>query len=80
MNLKKDYSSFQEGMKRFETAMGGVPDRVPVLAQMHEFAMKEIKANAKEFYTTANLLPAATLEIQEKYGIDVNKYIPKWKK
>jgi len=71
MNLKKDYTAFQQGANRFDTAMKSISDRVPVCAQMHEFTMKEIKATAKEFYTTANLLPTATLEIQEKYGIDV---------
>ncbi len=71
MNLQKDYSSFLEGAKRFETAMKGVPDRVPVCAQMHEFVMKEIGAHAKEFYTTPGLLPTGTLEVQAKYGIDV---------
>lgn len=71
INFKKDYSSFQEGAKRFETAMNGVPDRVPVCAQMHEFAMKEIGISAKKFYTTPEILAGGTLEIQEKYGIDV---------
>lgn len=54
-----------------EAAMAGVPDRVPVCAQMHEFVMSELGVNAKEFYTTARHLPAGTLEIMEKYGIDV---------
>ena len=69
--FKKDYSSFQEGVKRFEAAMTGIPDRVPVVTQMHEFAMKELGIPAKEFYTTPEILAAGTLEIQEKYGIDV---------
>ena len=30
LDFKKDYSSFQEGAKRFEAAMAGIPDRVPV--------------------------------------------------
>jgi uroporphyrinogen-III decarboxylase len=69
--IDKDFSSFQEGLKRFETAMSGLPDRVPVAAQMHEFAMQELSVSAKAFYTTPELLAAGTLEIQEKYGIDV---------
>lgn len=68
---QKEFSSFQDGVRRFETAMNGIPDRVPVCAQMHEFAMKEIGATAKDFYTNAQLLAGGTLEIQEKYGIDV---------
>lgn len=71
MSSQPDYSSFREGAQRFETALKSIPDRVPVCAQMHEFAMKEIGANAKEFYTTPDLLPVATLEILQKYGIDV---------
>jgi uroporphyrinogen-III decarboxylase len=69
--INKDYSSFQEGVKRFETAMAGIPDRVPVVSQIHEFAMKELRIPADRFYTTPEILAAGTLEIQEKYGIDV---------
>ena len=66
-----DYSSLQKGAKGFEKAMSGIPDRVPVCAQMHEFAMMEIGARAIDFYTNAELLTTGTLEVQEKYGIDV---------
>jgi uroporphyrinogen-III decarboxylase len=68
---QKDYSLFQEGAKRFDQAMIGVPDRVPVYAQMHEFVMKELDVNAKKFYTTPETLVTGTLEVCEKYGIDV---------
>ena len=71
LELNKDYSSFQEGVKRFETALDGIPDRVPVISQLHEFAMKELGISAKQFYTTPETLAAGTLEIQEKFGIDV---------
>ena len=67
----RDFTSFQEGAKRFQKAMAGIPDRVPVCAQMHEFAMQEIGATARDFYTNPEMLAAGTLEIQEKYGIDV---------
>jgi uroporphyrinogen-III decarboxylase len=69
--INKDFSSFQDGIKRFESAMEGIPDRVPVVTQMHEFAMKELGIAASRFYTTPEVLAAGTLEIQEKYGIDV---------
>jgi len=68
---QKDFSSFQQGLQRFEKAMAGVPDRVPVCAQLHEFAMHEIRAPAAEFYSNAQMLTAATLEVHAKYGIDV---------
>jgi uroporphyrinogen-III decarboxylase len=69
-HTKKDYSFFQDGLRRMKVAMNGIPDRVPIYAQMHEFVMKELGANAREFYTTPELLPIGTLEIMEKYGID----------
>jgi len=68
---RKAYSSFQEGAMRLEKAMAGVPDRVPVYAQMHEFVMRELGVSAKTFYTTPDILVRGTLEICEKYGIDV---------
>jgi uroporphyrinogen-III decarboxylase len=71
LDINKDFSSFQDGLDRFETAMQGIPDRVPVVTQMHEFAMKELGIAAGKFYTTPEILAAGTLEIQEKYGIDV---------
>ena len=51
--------------------MAGVPDRVPLLAQLHEFAMKETHAAAREFYSSPELLTVATLKTHAKYGIDV---------
>ena len=69
--MQTDFSSFQEGARRFDMAMRGIPDRVPVCVQMHEFAMKEIGARPIEFYSTPEMLVNATLEIQDKYGIDV---------
>jgi len=71
MTLQPDFSSFQQGAKRFERALLGIADRVPVCAQMHEFAMKAIGARPKEFYRNARLLVHATLEVQGEFGIDV---------
>ena len=71
MTSQPDFSSFQQGARRFETAMTGIADRVPVCAQMHEFAMKEIGAKPLDFYTTPEMLVTGTLEVQQKYGIDV---------
>ncbi len=70
-NFKEDYTSFQEGAKRLDDAMQGIPDRVPVYAQLHEFALNELGISAKTFYTTPEILTPATLEITERYGIDV---------
>jgi uroporphyrinogen-III decarboxylase len=71
IEFKKDYYSFKEGAKRFNDAMKGVPDRVPVYAQLHEFAMKELGIPPKVFYTTPEIIAPASLEIAERYGIDV---------
>ncbi len=69
--FKDNYYSFQEGAKRLDDAMKGIPDRIPVYAQMHEFTMNELGIPAKTFYTTPEILTPATLEIAERYGIDV---------
>ncbi len=68
---QNDHSRFQDGAKRLETAMTGIPDRVPVLAQLHEFAMHACGVPAHRFYTTPETLVTATLETQKEYGIDV---------
>lgn len=68
---EKDYSVFRQGARRYASAMKGIPDRVPVYAQMHEFAMKEIGVSAKKFYTEPEILVRGTLEVTQKYGIDV---------
>lgn len=69
--FKDDYTGFQVGVARLEQAMRGVADRVPVYAQMHEFALAELGIPADEFYTRPELLVPGCLEIQERYGIDV---------
>ncbi len=69
--FKKDYSSFQQGLGRLQTAMNGIPDRVPVFTQMHEFAMKELGMNATEFFANPDLLVGGYLSVLEKFGMDV---------
>jgi len=64
-------SFFHEGQQRYQAAMAGVPDRVPVFAQLHEFASKQLKVSPKKFYTTPELLVRGTLEVTAAYGIDV---------
>jgi uroporphyrinogen-III decarboxylase len=67
----KYFASFQQGIQRYQHALAGISDRIPLCAQLHELAMKEAGATAKEFYTHAELLVTATLATHEKYGIDV---------
>ncbi len=70
---RKDYHAFQAGAKLLDDALakGRTPERVPIYAQLHEFAMHELGVTAREFYTTPELLIYGALEITEKYGIDV---------
>jgi len=51
--------------------MRGIPDRVPVYAQIHEFVRKELGVSAKEFYTTPEVLVHGILEVTEQCGLDV---------
>jgi len=62
---------FQKGARRFKAAMAGIPDRVPVYAQMHEFVCHELGADPRQFYTDPQLLVRGTLEVMAAYGIDV---------
>jgi len=71
LDFKDAYYSFQEGARRLDEAMKGIPDRVPVYAQMHEFTLNELGIPAKTFYTTPEILTPATLEIAERYHLDV---------
>lgn len=69
--LGHDYTCFREGAARYRMAMAGVPDRIPVFAQLHEFAMAQLGVPAQEFYTRPDLLVPGILEVQKRYGIDV---------
>ena len=64
-------SFFHEGYQRYNAALTGKPDRVPVFAQMHEFALHELNIPPNEFYGSAELLVKGSLEVMETYGIDV---------
>jgi uroporphyrinogen-III decarboxylase len=64
-------SAFQDGFRRYRAAMKGIPDRVPVFAQMHEFVLDALKVQPKEFFTTPELMVKGSLDIMETYGIDV---------
>jgi len=65
-----DYSNFKAGVNRFHAAMKGIPDRVPVYAQIHDFARKELGVGGKEFYTDPELLVNGSLETMKRWGID----------
>jgi uroporphyrinogen-III decarboxylase len=73
INRRKDYHAFQAGAKLLADALARdkTPERVPIYAQLHEFAMHELGVTARAFYTTPELLIYGALEITETYGIDV---------
>jgi uroporphyrinogen-III decarboxylase len=64
-------SFFQEGLRRYHAAMTGRPDRVPLFAQIHEFALHELNLSPENFYTSPQLIINGCLEVMEAYGIDV---------
>ncbi|MDA3787062.1 MAG: hypothetical protein PF503_00975 [Desulfobacula sp.] len=70
VELKKKYTFLQQGAERQAAANNGIPDRVPIIAQMPEFARKELGLGPREFYSSPELIAAGTLEIMERYGID----------
>ncbi len=70
VDFKNNYTFLQEGAKRQEESNKGIPGRVPVIAQMPEFARKELGLGTREFYSSPELIAAGTLETMERYGID----------
>jgi uroporphyrinogen decarboxylase len=62
---------FKEGLFRYEKGMQGIPDRVPLFAQLHEFAAAETGVTPEKFYTDPVTLVSNSLEVMEAYGIDV---------
>lgn len=68
---QRDYTGFQQGVERLKAAMAGVPDRVPVLAQMHEFVAAQVGIPRREFFTSPEIMVPAILEVQAQYGLDV---------
>jgi len=62
---------FESGFKRFFDSLEGTPDRVPFIAQMHEFAMACSKSSAKQFYCDAECIVHNTIDTAEKFGFDI---------
>lgn len=66
-----DFRHFQEGAALLRQAMGGLPDRVPVFAQLHEFAAEYLRIPRREFFTRPDLSVPALLQTQRDFGLDV---------
>jgi uroporphyrinogen decarboxylase len=63
--------SFGPGFERLARALRGKPDRVPLVAQMHEFAMGWTGSDSSSFYTKADLLASGIIRTAEQFGFDV---------
>jgi len=62
---------FENGFKRFFDSFEGTPDRVPFIAQMHEFALACSKSSAKQFYTDPECIVHSTIDTADNYGFDI---------
>ncbi len=67
----KQYYSFQEGFKLVAQAAKGIPDRVPIYAQLCEMIPLEMGVSAEKIFHDPELLTIGSFKICEKYGIDV---------
>ena len=57
-------------MNRIHEAQLGIPDRVPVYGQIHEFAMARSGVSAREFYTDGRFLVESIVETAQEFGLD----------
>jgi uroporphyrinogen-III decarboxylase len=65
------YAGFQAGAALMAEAMRGVPTRVPVFAQMHEFVAGYLKIPRREFFRRPEIMVPAMLEVEQRFGLDV---------
>jgi uroporphyrinogen-III decarboxylase len=62
---------FENGFQRFYDSLAGIPDRVPFIAQMHEFAMMQSKGSAKKFYSDPDFIVRSTIDAAIDFGFDI---------
>ncbi|MGR3715776.1 MAG: uroporphyrinogen decarboxylase family protein, partial [Thermohalobaculum sp.] len=66
---------FSAGINRLNAAMTtGHENGVPVIAQMHEFAMRESGQPGDEFYTNAKKFVRGVCETTERFGFDTPSF------
>ena len=65
------YAAFQSGATLLAAAMTGVPSRVPVLAQMHEFVAGYLGIPRREFFRRPEIMVPALLEVEQHFCLDV---------
>lgn len=62
---------FKEGFKRLHDSFYGIPDRVPFIAQMHEFSMIWSRESGKTFYSNPEKLVNGIIHTAEDFGFDI---------
>jgi len=65
------YAAFQSGLTLMAAAMRGTPARVPVLAQLHEFAAGYLGIPRQDFFRRPEVMVPAILEVERQFGVDV---------
>ena len=70
-NYGDKYYSFQEGFRLVEQAAQGIPDRVPIYAQLCEMIPEEMGGSAEKIFHDPELITIGSFKICERYGIDV---------
>ncbi len=64
-------AGFERGFARLRDAVSGVPDRVPVTAQLHELAMAWTGVPPERFFREAGVLVDAIFRTAEDFDFDV---------
>ena len=67
----RPYAFFQDGVALLAEAMRGVPPRVPVFAQLHEFVAEQCGIPREEFFRRPDVMVPAMLEVQAQFGLNV---------
>ncbi len=65
------YAAFQTGAALMAAAMRGKPARIPVLAQLHEFAAGYLEIPREDFFRRPEIMVPAVLEVERQFGVDV---------
>ncbi len=70
-DYNKKYYVFQEGFNLVAQAAEGIPDRVPIYAQLCEMLPQEMGVSAEKIFHDPELITIGSFKVCERYGIDV---------
>ena len=68
--MLKVSSRLREGIERMQKAVTGIPDRVPIYAQMSEHSAKLAGESTLKFFSDAETFLRCELAADEYYGLD----------